>query len=249
MRRSATIVATALLLVLGAARVLGQTPDQAQAWIDKPLEWVVIEHTSVGILAHVADPAGVGSAVFLVDGRVIDEVATAGATLEVVEFTWSPVESGVYELRVAGFAVDGSRGGESLITVVVDLGDEPTPTTTVPMTTTTVQPTTTTMAQATTTTCSLGTPVATGPSGLIFTETPTLTWTYSGCEPGYFEVQISYESDFTSVVDSEYIPGGGRQWTVTDPLEGCDTFFWRVRTWEEAGVGPWSNVLTFEVNC
>jgi hypothetical protein len=32
-------------------------------------------------------------------------------------------------------------------------------------------------------------------------------------------------------------------------LEGCDTFFWRVRTWEEAGVGPWSNVLTFEVNC
>jgi len=245
MRRSPAIVAIALFLVVGAARVLGQAPDQPQTWIDKPLEWVVIEHSPVGILAHVADPAGVGSARLAVDGRVIDEVATGGGTLEVVEFEWSPDESGIYELRVTGFDGGGARGGESAITVVVDLGAEP-PTAT---TTTTVAATTTTTAQATTTTCGLGTPVATGPTGMILTDTPALTWTYSGCEPEYFEVQISNVADFTSVVDSEYIAGGGRQWAIPYSLEHCDTFYWRVRTWEEAGVGPWSNVVVFEVYC
>ncbi|HSM01773.1 MAG TPA: hypothetical protein VK960_04925 [Acidimicrobiia bacterium] len=252
--RKTIIGAVVLLVVVSAAQVLGQTPDVEQAWIDAPLEWVVIDHAPVGIVAHVADPDGVGMARLEVDGSVAEDVATGGGMLEVVEFSWSPDGSGVYELRVIAYDRVGRRGGESAITVVVELEDAPpTPTTvatttTVPATTTTMAATTTT-AQVTTTTCGPGVLVATGPTGMVLTETPTLTWSYSGCEPEYFEVQISNVSDFTTILTTEYIPGGGRQWAVPDPLETCDTFYWRVRTWEEAGVGAWSNVVMFEVYC
>ena len=244
MRRLATIAAAVLLVVLGASNVLGGASGSSLAWIDKPLEWVTIRHDSVGVLAHVADSDGVGSAALSVDGRVVDEVATAGASLEVVEFSWMPEESGVYELKVTGFDTAGGRGGESVITVVVDLeGDTPATTTTTGGTTTTTTPATTTTA------CSPGIPSPTSPTGLILTETPTMMWSYSGCEPEYFEVQIADVPDFSSIVASEYIPGGGRQWTVPFALENCDTFYWRVRRYEEAGVGSWSTVATFEVYC
>jgi hypothetical protein len=246
MKRIIAFVAVGVVVVSGAVAAFGQTANPASAWIDKPLGWVTIHDSPVGILAHVADPAGVGKAAFAVDGRVVDEVDTAGATLEVVEFSWSPEESGIYELRVTGFDTAGNRGGESSITVVVDL-ETPDTTTTTSTTSSTTTPTT---AGTTTSTCSIGTPTATGPTGTVTTDMPTLTWTYSGCEPEYFEVQIADVPDFGSIWASEYVASPGRQWTVTvHPLENCDTFYWRVRRWEEAGVGPWSNVGTFDVSC
>jgi len=247
-RRIAAFVAAGVVVVSGAVAAFGQTANPASAWIDKPLASVTIHDSPVGILAHVADPAGVGKAAFAVDGRQIAEILTAGATLEVVEFAWAPPASGVYELRVTGFDTAGNRGGESTVRVVVDLG-EPTDETTTTTSTTTTLGSTTTSSGATTTTCAIGTPTATGPTGMLITDTPTLKWSYSGCEPEYFEVQVADVPDFGSLVVSEYVAAPGRQWTVPFGLENCDTFYWRVRTYEEAGVGSWSNVLSFEIYC
>jgi hypothetical protein len=78
--------------------------------------------------------------------------------------------------------------------------------------------------------------------------TPTLTWTYAGCAPGSFEIQVSRDPSFPAGrnVAQGTVGGSARDWTST--RLSCGTFSWRVRAVSPTAVpGAWGGPMSMEV--
>lgn len=80
--------------------------------------------------------------------------------------------------------------------------------------------------------------------GINVSTTPALSWSnVSGVS--YYEVQVATDSGFTNIVAS--MTGlTSSKWTVTTPLSGGTTYFWRARAVNPCGPGPWSMSWSFK---
>lgn len=111
-----------------------------------------------------------------------------------------------------------------------------------PATTTTRPPTTTTAAP-----CRPSVPrlVSPGDDQAVPTRTPRLTWSYSGCGPSSFTVQVSSNDQFLSArgvyLHSVTVDGAAGNVIWPQALQ-CETHYWRVRATAAGGTSAWSTV-------
>lgn len=89
-----------------------------QAWIDAPLDGMVLPLAPYEIVAHAADPTGVSEIEFNVDGTVIGSVAAAGP-LFTARQSWSPDAPGEYVIQARGANGGGSWSEYAEVRVVV----------------------------------------------------------------------------------------------------------------------------------
>lgn len=121
--------------------------------------------------------------------------------------------------------------------------------TTRPPTTTTTRPTTTTAP------CRPSVPRLVNPpdDAHVTARTPRLTWSYSGCGPSQFTIQMSDNESFVagrgSYVATMSAPGSANHLTWS-PLPMCQlTYYWRVRAVASGGTSAWSSVRTLFADC
>jgi hypothetical protein len=70
-------------------------------------------------------------------------------------------------------------------------------------------------------------------------------WTYSGCTPDLFHIQVSTSSQFLSIYREATVPGDEHEWHDDGDYSYGVIYYWRVRGLAGSNVGPWSNVRSF----
>ena len=120
--RLALVLGTvAASLALGTLVALSGASPASQAWIDKPLSGSSVPLGPVPVLAHATDAAGVELVELTIDGSAPMTVDVPDpAPLVSAEFSWEPVDPGIYALWVRGRSTDGSWGPPALALVTVD---------------------------------------------------------------------------------------------------------------------------------
>lgn len=200
-------------------------------------------------------PRGPGTYELTVVGRDPSGAATPPGTATVqvgsdaeqpTTTTTSPVAGDSTSSTESGLDAPTSTDPTSTASTSVSQRSRPEPTTTPSATSTTPPIATTTTQPITTTTCVPGRPTNTSPpdGAVVATKTPTLQWTYSGCPPELFQIEISRDASFLRVEPSGRVAGAERQWTP--PPLACDISFWfRVRAELGASAGAWSAPTSF----
>ncbi len=85
-----------------------------------------------------------------------------------------------------------------------------------------------------------------GDGDYLGTTTPTLSWIDLGVDEINYEIEISTDSTFTSlVVDVNNLSGDTTSYT---PTLSDGTYYWRVRAFDGVNWGPWSEVRSFTID-
>jgi hypothetical protein len=198
----------------GGIKLVQPTGDAApRAWVDAPLEGMVLPLSSYDVVFHGASLAGVERGELSVNDAMVaaSENVEPGATLAVFRIPWRPAAAGKYVLKVRAMDMTGRWSDPSSVTVKVGGTPSPTPTATVTATLTlthsltpTVSATPTrspTPTQTLTPTITL-TPSATQKGEHSFSPQVAPDVFYSsGCTPDRLEiaVQVAPYGDFTNL--------------------------------------------------
>jgi hypothetical protein len=140
-----------LLLTLPACNLPGKTAPMgnAQAWIDAPLDGMVLPLAPYTIVFHSTDPLGVTRMEVSVNGQVLASLPNPDLAQGLVhlEQVWQPEKAGRFVIRVRAQNLTGTWTEQDIVSVVIeDVTRTPTPTPTQTATltvTTTVTPTST----------------------------------------------------------------------------------------------------------
>lgn len=135
-------------------------------------------------------------------------------------------------------------GGSDTPTTAPSPSDGPSPTPT-PATSPSPAPSPSPSPSPTAPACVPAAPTATTqyPKGWFY----AFEWTYSGCTPERFEVEVSTSPDFSSIHRSGVVAGDQRVWEDSaSAYAACGGYHWRVRAGVGGSTGPWSNVRVFE---
>lgn len=108
-----------LMSVLLAGCTLLTGPGSVpQAWIDAPLDKMVLPLAPYEIVAHAGDATGISEIEFNVNGTVIGSVA-AGGPLFTARQSWSPAAPGEYVIQARGKNGGGTWSDYAEVTVTV----------------------------------------------------------------------------------------------------------------------------------
>jgi hypothetical protein len=81
---------------------------------------------------------------------------------------------------------------------------------------------------------------------------PSFRWDYRqkpDCSPSGFRVEISTTRNFNNIVASKDTGPAVREWTPSNPLPNCQSYFWRVVPKRSDGsAAPPSEVFTLEIS-
>lgn len=104
-----------------------------QAWIDAPLDGMVLPLAAYNIVAHASDPTGISQIEISVNGSVIGTVAGSGVLFNGTQ-TWTPSAPGEYLIRARGMNSGGewSDYAEAKIVVQGEAVSTPPPVTVAP---------------------------------------------------------------------------------------------------------------------
>jgi hypothetical protein len=142
------------------AKVDLPAPADPVAWVDAPLDGMLLPLAPYEIVFHITDDSPMRMGEVTINGNVLAQIeASSGGNLVTLRYLWTPSANGRYTIQVRGQNQDGAWSAPAQVQVEVG---EPTPTITPTLTST---PTTTATATLTLT------PTAT------FTPTPTATFT------------------------------------------------------------------------
>jgi len=101
------IAAVAAIAVMGLAVSPAAGALRPSVWIDQPLPGALLPFGSTAVTVHAADPSGIASVRFLVDGDEAGEVSAASGDLVTVAWTWVPTSAGPHLLTVLAVADGG----------------------------------------------------------------------------------------------------------------------------------------------
>lgn len=132
-RRQAWRVPLGMLLIISG--LVGCSPKTGgpRVWLDQPLDGRTFALGPIPLLAHAADPDGLRSIEFLIDGSAVGQVMTDGARFGEAALDWLPPAPGTYTLEVVAFDTEGAPGSSAQVAVIVAAADllaygTPTPT-------------------------------------------------------------------------------------------------------------------------
>lgn len=197
------ILVTALLLALSSCTSGGDSPAlsnpdelalagevspaRSSAWIDAPLNGMVLPLEPYMIVYHASDPAGVAQVELTANGVLLSSEGSAGAMeLLTLRYEWLPPASGEYVLQAREQNASGAWSEIAEVVVIITSG------TITPTLTQTSTPTITSTLTHTPTETQTPTATATQPSelALINPFRSTTTLFYGGCEPGSLTLMI-----------------------------------------------------------
>ena len=84
---------------------------------------------------------------------------------------------------------------------------------------------------------------------MVYEDWPTLDWSYSGdCAPEGYRIDLSTSPSFSDTSLSGGTGNPSTRWAPGDPLDDCETYYWRVAGIIDTTLGPWSETWSFRVN-
>jgi uncharacterized protein YgiM (DUF1202 family) len=104
--------------LLAACNLNLQYHSTPQAWIDAPLDGMVLPLAAYDIVAHAADQTGITQIEFNVNGAVIGTVAGSGP-LFTAHQSWTPAVPGAYLIEARGMNSGGAWSEYAEVKVVV----------------------------------------------------------------------------------------------------------------------------------
>lgn len=217
-----------------AACTLNQAAGGSQAWIDAPLTGSVLPiNTSVEVVSHSSDPAGIDSVELSINNAVVstDGVPGSGQSYVLMKQKWTPTAAGSYQVRVRARSSSGQWSQYATVIVGVKRAPDVVPSlraseTPAARSTLTPQPTLTASAEP---------PSPTASAQPLAPTAPTLSMTENAfCRQG---------AD-TSFPDITAIPAG-----ETVDIKGVSADgFWYFVFWQKFSVRCWVAASTGQVS-
>jgi Bacterial SH3 domain len=107
-----------LLTTLAACSPKSQLRSIPQAWIDAPLDGMILPLAPYEFVAHASDPTGMSRIEFSINGAVIGNVAGSGPLL-IARQGWTPAAPGEYVVRARGANLGGTWSEFAEVRIVV----------------------------------------------------------------------------------------------------------------------------------
>jgi|GEM_PF-6524074 len=126
--RNSIRLTTFLILLTGltACNLNLQYRGSPQAWIDAPLDGMVLPLASYDIVAHASDPGGISQIEFSINDIVIGNVSGSGALFNAHQ-PWTPSAPGKYIIKARGQSAGGAWSDYAEARVTVAGGATATP--------------------------------------------------------------------------------------------------------------------------
>ncbi len=112
------IMVLPIVLLLAGCNLNLQYRSTPQAWVDAPLDGMVLPLAPYDIVAHAADPNGISRIEFAVNGAPLGSVAGSGALFNAHQ-GWTPVAPGNYVIQARGMNTAGVWSEYAEVKVVV----------------------------------------------------------------------------------------------------------------------------------
>ena len=103
-----------------ATTSLTAAATKPSAWIDEPLPGAVLEPGQIQVTVHAADPGGIASVRFLVDGNDAATVEGPAGDLVTVQWTWVASEPGQHLITVLAAAIGGTTSDPASVAVTIE---------------------------------------------------------------------------------------------------------------------------------
>lgn len=112
------ILITFFTVLLAACAPTQKNPGAPQAWIDAPLDGMLLPLAPYEIVAHASDPGGISQIEFSINGTAIGNVSGSGP-LFTAQQGWTPAAPGEYVIRARGMNTGGAWSQYAEVRVVV----------------------------------------------------------------------------------------------------------------------------------
>ena len=113
------ILSALLLIILITLTACGSTSPGPNSWLDRPLDQTHHPLEPVEIMVHASSDNGVASFEISIDGVLVHQASVNGGRLEMVIYTWSPEEAGVYTVEASATDSSGNTGGKATSVIYI----------------------------------------------------------------------------------------------------------------------------------